>query len=407
MRKIFSALLLALVTTNASALSTQTKELLATIAMPLAVAAVANVTGVPQTQLTSLVSTLNQANVPPAQFVDVMRYTPVALTDNNGQPFVTYVQTQASQGVTGDALVSAILQQLQTHYNVTPQPATFVVDNTYIPQTYIPQTTFTPFDTSSSGFSSTSFDVIALPLAVAAVADIAGVPQDQLATLIATLNQANVPPAQMIEVVRYVPVVLIDNPQPFVQYVQQQTAQGVTGPALYPFIVRRLQPYYPSTQIALSAPPPQPAVVTRTPREPVRRRTVVVDQNFFPPVVVSRSAEVRQHPHGGPPGQLKKERGLQTGAEVVHAQQPVVVAPRGENKQQGHGNGRGQQRGREVVGRAPAVPLMAVPQVIATPRSGPAVVPQGRGNGRGPEGVGPPGHNKDKGNGKDKGKGKD
>jgi hypothetical protein len=39
---------------------------------------------------------------------------------------------------------------------------------------------------------------------------------------------------------------------------------------------------------------------------------VVHQDDFFPAVVTSRVAEVRAHPHGGPPGQLKKERALQT-----------------------------------------------------------------------------------------------
>lgn len=64
MRKAFAAaLLLTLVAVNASTLNI--KELLATIAMPLAVAAVSHVNGVPQTALANLVTTLNQANVPP------------------------------------------------------------------------------------------------------------------------------------------------------------------------------------------------------------------------------------------------------------------------------------------------------------------------------------------------------
>ena len=406
MRKLFSTLLLTLVTTNASALSTETKNLLATIAMPLAVAAVSRVAGVQQTQLTNLVSTLNQANVPPAQFVDVMRYTPVALTDNNGQPFVTYVQTQTSQGITGDALANAIVQQLRSRYNVTPQPPTYFVESNYIPGT---QTEVTPFDSGyfdNSTMSGSSLDVIALPLAVAAVSNIAGVPQDQLATLISTLNQANMPPNQMIEVVRYVPVALVDDPQPFVQYVQQQTSRGVTGAALYPLVARRLQPYYPTTQITLvppASPSPQPVVVNRTPiRARELRRPVVVDQNFFPSVVVNRTAEVRQHPHGGPPGQLKKQYGLQTGAQVVHAQQPVVAAPQGEEKGHGNGKARGHGRGREQQGQVviaqPAPVAVAAPQVIAAPAHG---------NGRGPEGNGPPGQNKDKEHGKEKSKGKD
>ena len=123
MRKMICIALALVFATNAFALNTETKELLAAIAMPLAVDAVSRVTGVPQTELANLVSTLNQGNVAPTQFVDVMRYTPVALTDNNAQPFVAYVQSEVSQGVTGDALVNAIVQQLQTKYNFTAQPA--------------------------------------------------------------------------------------------------------------------------------------------------------------------------------------------------------------------------------------------------------------------------------------------
>ena len=429
MRRLFSAVLLTLIASNAFALNQQTKDLLATIAMPLAVSAVAHATGVPETQLTSLVSTLNQANVPPAQFVDVMRYTPVALTDSNGQPFVAYVQNQASQGVTGDALVSAILQQLQTRYSVAPQPAfdaTYVVDDNYIPQTVVtrlatPSSTYTPYSTSTLD---DPLAYISLPLAVAAVADIAGVPQDQLASLLTTLNNANVPPAQIIEVVRYVPVALVDNGQPFVAYVQQQVSQGVTGPALVPLIQQQLQPYYPSTTINVVAPPEavpvttpvipehlrnrtvvvsnQVPAATSAPVVPehLRRRTVVVDQNFVPPVVINRVAEVKRHPvhpHGGPPGQIKKQIGVQTGAEVVHGGQP------GE----GHGNGHGRGHEKQVViaQPAPAVPPMAAPRVIVPPQRGPAVVvAQPHGNGRGPGGGGPPGQMKEHGNGKGKGK---
>lgn len=398
MRTLVSALLLTLATTNASALNTETKDLLATIAMPLAVAAVSRVTGVPQNQLSNLVSTLNQANVPPAQFVDVMRYTPVALTDNNGQPIVEYVQTQASQGLTGDALVSALLQQLQTRYNVRPQPVlqTYVIDDNYV----------TPFDTGHFDNNTRSVlrddSLISLPLAVAEVASMNGVPLDQLANFIATLNNANMPPSQIIEVVRYVPVALVDNAQPFVQYVREQTSQGVTGPALYPVIVRRLQPYYPSTTISVVAPPPQPqpAFVARPAAARVRTAPVVINQPFVPQVVVRRTDEVRQHPHGGPPGQLKKQSGLQTGAQVVHAEPPVIAAPRVEVKE--HGQGRGKERGRQIVVTQPTpqVAPMAVPQVI--------VAAPAAGTERGPEGNGPPGQNKgDKGKGKDKEHGKD
>jgi hypothetical protein len=210
---------------------------------------------------------------------------------------------------------------------------------------------------------------IAMPLAVAAVADIAGVPQDQLTTLLAMLNNANVPPAQFVEVVRYVPVALIDDGQPFVQYIQEQTSQGVTGSALVPLIEQRLRPYYPSTQINVTAPAP-----------------MVVTTEFIPPVVVRRVAEVRAHPHGGPPGQIKKQLGLQTGAEVVHGGKVRVKD-----------KGRGRDRQVVVVQQPP----VAAPQVVVVqqqPGKGHGNAGKEHGNGKGN------GKGKDKGHGKDKGK---
>src|SRR5438270_455278 len=111
--------------------------------------------------------------------------------------------------------------------------------------------------------------LIAMPLAVDAVANTRGVDLVQLASLVANLNQANVPPADFVQVVRDAPTT-----QPeFVPFVQTQVSQGVTGPALVAAIDQQ--------------------------------RTV-------------QSGRVEQHPHGGPPGQLKKIYGYQTGAEVVH-----------------------------------------------------------------------------------------
>ncbi len=381
------ALLLALAAFPAQAWALNTTELLSTIAMPLAVAAVSNVSGVPQSQLSNLVATLNQANVPPVRFVEVIRYVPVALIDQNGQPFVAYVQRETSQGVTGDALANAIVDRLRTNYNVTPtlrltgEPTEVVVREDYIPSV------------ASTRFESDPFSVIALPLAVAAISDVNGVSRDELANLIATLNNANVPPVQEIEIIRYAPVALVaDNGQPFVQFVQQQTAQGVTGPALVPVIVQQLRTYYPpQTQIALNTTAP---------------RRVVVERDFFPPVVVNRVEEVRVHPHGGPPGQIKKQLGLQTGAEVVHGTKPgrqftpapVAVAPR---KERGHGHGHAQ--GKREHGAPPPAPMIS----SAPPAAAPPVMPPGLAKGHhegGPPAGGPPGQAKPKGG---KGKGKD
>src|SRR5712691_8256604 len=214
--------LILLMPLTASAFNTD--DLLATIAMPLAVNAVANVNGVPQSRLADLVSTLNQANVPPTQFVEVIRYVPPALAPNTQSDFLQFVRDQVSQGNTGQRLVDAIVQQLRNNYNIQPQlalsapPTTIVVQDNYIPDVVVTRvTTLAPSYSTSNDLLS----LIGLPLAVAAVSNLTGVSQDSLANLLVTLNQANVPPVQEIQVIRYVPVALVvDNGQTFVQYVQ-------------------------------------------------------------------------------------------------------------------------------------------------------------------------------------------
>src|SRR3954468_4932727 len=121
MKKIALLLmLLALAPVRAGALNTN--DLLSLVAMPLAVDGVSRVTGVPQDQLAQFVSTLNQANVPPTQFVQTVRYAPVALQQPD---FVPYVETQRAQGITGVQLVDVIDQRLP-QYGVTMQPVEYV-----------------------------------------------------------------------------------------------------------------------------------------------------------------------------------------------------------------------------------------------------------------------------------------
>jgi hypothetical protein len=332
MRKVPLLLILLMIPAQLMALST--KDVLALVAMPLAVAAVADAAGVPEDQLVDLVSTLNQANVPPQQFVEVIDYVPVAVTQpaQPAQPtYVEFVRTETSRGITGDALLASIRRQ-------------FV---------------------ATGLASSDPLALIALPLAVAAVSEVTGVPESQLADLVATLNSANVPVTQEIQVIRYVPVALVDNNAPqFVDFVQTQVTQGVTGPALVPVVVQRLQTFYPQ---------PQRVVVTA----PAQR--VVIDDDFVRPV----------HPHGGPPGQLKKQLGLKTGAEVVHGRQmpqPMISSGRVENENRGHGKGHKKD-------------VLIVPPNVMAPVE--PVVVQQRGGGEG--------HGKDheKGGGKGKGHGKD
>src|SRR5437868_11856121 len=132
MRKLALLLiLLALIPTRASAFDTT--DLLALVTMPLAVDAVSRVTGVPQDQLAQLVSTLNQADVPPQQFVQTVRYAPVALQQPD---FVPYVQTQQSQGINGIQLVNVIDQRLP-QYGVTPVAVIDVTPSYVLSDNYI------------------------------------------------------------------------------------------------------------------------------------------------------------------------------------------------------------------------------------------------------------------------------
>ena len=388
------ALILALPT---SAFALNTNDLLSLVAMPLAVAAVSNVTGVPQQDLTNIVSALNKGNVAPTQFVEVVRYTPAVLTNQNTAPqFVDYVNTQVSQGVTGDALATAIADRLRGYgvqdINVASPPQIVYVDD----QSLLPATVLSPSVSYSPSTLGTNdlLSLVAMPLAVDAVANLTGVPTQDLMNLITQLNQANVPPPQFIEVVRYVPVVLVDQntaPQ-FVDYVNTQVNQGVTGNALANAIANQLRTYG-ASQINVTAPPQQ---------------IIVEQRNFVPPVVLTRVEEVRQHPHGGPPGQLKKIVGVQTGAEIVHGEKrgrqfpaPMTSAQPesvGKEKNKGEGHGRGHAEQQQQV-------------VVAPPAGAPApvVVQQQPGRGKGNDQGGPPGQAKDKekgkGKGKDKGKG--
>lgn len=148
--------------------------------------------------------------------------------------------------------------------------------------------------------------LVAMPLAVAAVSEITDVPANDLIDMVTLLNDANVPPVQFVEVVRYVPVALVveDTTQPrFIEVVRQQEQAGVRGIQLVTFIEERL-PYYglPVVDFDVTAP-----------------RLVDIEQDQIVPAVVrTRIAAVKAHPHGGPPGQLKKAAGVQTGAGIVH-----------------------------------------------------------------------------------------
>lgn len=179
--------------------------------------------------------------------------------------------------------------------------------------------------------------LVAMPLAVAAVAEIADVPPQPLFDLVALLNDAAVPPPQFIEVVRYAPaaLVVVDNdPRDFVQFVRLRTAEGLRQEALLRALETELRLYgIPDLQLVVSAP-----------------RVVEVREDFVPAIVRTLIVERKGHPHGGPPGQLKKAAGVKTGAEIVHGSRPGRDVDKvkgrdggGGKKKEGRGPGRGEK----------------------------------------------------------------
>ncbi|HJQ40831.1 MAG TPA: hypothetical protein VKB93_27145 [Thermoanaerobaculia bacterium] len=274
------------------------EDLVAVTAMPLAVADVTALPDIPQSDVMTVVTTLNQAAVPAPQFVEIVRYVPVALVQPAEPRFTTYVTQQYQSGVIGEPLAVAIADRYDAygieHVDIADPPVLTVVEQREI----LPPVVVTRFQRVDVD----PLALIAMPLAVAAVADIAGVPQNDLMRLVASLNQALVPAPQFVEVVRYSPVVLTDqtaSPQ-FLQFVTTEVDRGVLGRPLAFEIAERIETVEP---VDINVIEPRPALA---------------------PMVVTR--EARAHPHGGPPGQLKKQLRLQTGAEVVHGTSPRRVA---------------------------------------------------------------------------------
>ncbi len=271
MRQTAFAVLLLVLLLPVQASALQADDLVAIAAMPLAVAAVSELTDVPTNDLIDLVATLNQAQVPAPQFIEVVRFSPVALADTR-EPFVPYVTQEVGRGVRGEQLALAIEDRIQRYdgaqtIDVVHAPRVVVIDRAWYPDVVV--TRFQPLDPLS---------LVAMPLAVAAASQIADVPSSELVSLVRLLNEARVPAPQFVEIVRYSPVALVDRDPAFLTFVTTEVSGGNRGMEL----ARRIDARYHTTRIVAA----------------------------------------REHPHGGPPGQLKKELGLQTGAEVVHGTHP-------------------------------------------------------------------------------------
>ena len=300
-------LALAMFTFASPASALQTDELIALTAMPLAVADVVALPDVPRDDVMTVVTTLNRAVVPAPQFVEIVRYVPVALVEPAEPRFVTYVTQEYERGIVGEPLALAIADRYDTYgiddvAIVDPPVVTLVERREILPPVVVTRFQPVQFDPLA---------LIAMPLAVAAVADLVDVPRTDLMQFVASLNQAMVPAPQFVEIVRYSPVVLVDrtaSPQ-FIRFVSTEIDRGVIGRPLAFSIAERIETVEP---IGIRVLEPEPVLF------------VDRDDAILPPVVVTRVASA--HPHGGPPGQLKKTLGLQTGAEVVHGSRPKRVA---------------------------------------------------------------------------------
>jgi hypothetical protein len=117
----------------------ENEDLLALVAMPLAVAAVSEVTDVPMNQLMDVVSLLNDAAVPPPQFIEVVRYVPVALLVEapEGPAFPEYIRLREGEGLRGTDLVNSIEDRLRVYdvgvVNLRVDRARVDIDDNYVP----------------------------------------------------------------------------------------------------------------------------------------------------------------------------------------------------------------------------------------------------------------------------------
>lgn len=385
MKHKFAALmLLVLLGLPISANALETDELIALTAMPLVVAAAAELTDVPTSELMSVVSTLNNAMVPPTQFVEVVRYAPVAIVAPAEPRFTTYVTTEYARGVTGEPLALAIAEQYPAYgveeiQVVDPPVVTYVERQTILPDVVVTRFEPQPWDPLA---------LVAMPLAVAAVSEATDVPASDLISFIAALNRARMPAPQFVEVVRYSPVVLVSDDRPlFLRQVTTYVDRGVVGRPLAFALADRIG----------------------IDDIDVERPAIFIDRDddvFLPPVVTTRVATARAHPHGGPPGQLKKELGLQTGAEVVHGTRRGRSSDRAVVRVD---RDRDDDRGRRVV-----KPKAAKPQKARVQDRGPSRVPRnvrsgddGGNRGRGKSRVAKPrGNDGGDGGGRGRGQGK-
>jgi hypothetical protein len=276
---------------QATALNTSyDNDLLSTIAMPLAVSAVCDVRGVQTDRVGELVTYMDEANVAPADFVDVFRYVPVALVmRTDRQPdFVEWTHQQVINGVDGPELVTVMERKLRTYDSYVPVVSSYRtrrhIDYGYryaFNDEYVPVVIRHHCDRLLLD----PFALIEMPIAVANVYDIGGLPYDRVSDLVVELNLGDVPPVQFVEVMRYAPVAVVQ--ADFVPWVRTERIGGLSGFALVGAIDQQLVTYNVAPQIDLVSPVyySQPNYYPQ-----VVNYVAPVDPAFVPQVVQTRIA---------------------------------------------------------------------------------------------------------------------
>jgi hypothetical protein len=368
-------LLLAVIPLELEAFNTNSgSDPLSYVAMPLAVSAVCDVRGVQTDRVGQLVTYMDQANVAPADFIDVFRYVPVALVlRTDGRPdFVAWVGDQVSRGVTGADLASAMETQLRTYDNYVPvssyssrRPRDYAresYDYAY-QQDYVPVVIRRHCDRLLVD----PFSLLEMPVAVSNVCDL-GVPYDRVGGLAIELNLGRIGPLQFVELMRYAPVALSADAgyygQPdFVQYVRTQRTQGVFGDPLVQAVDRQLRVYSVAPQIDLSAP-----VYTNQPYyvpAPVQNYVAPLSPAYVPQVVRTRVASnfatgraISSQPAPAIAVAPQVQRLLQSQNGSA-----VVASPAQARRELARGN-RAQREFPVAAAQAPIAPVIAAPAQI-------------------------------------------
>ena len=308
-RIAIAVFLLALAPMQAKAFTTQNAytndDVLSYVAMPLAVSSVCDVRGVQTDRVGELVGYMNQAEVAPADFVDVFRYVPVALvmrTDRRPD-FVEWVHGQVGQGVVGVTLVTSMEHQLGTYSDYLPVSTRYrgtrrthryaYAYRDAFADDYVPVVVHRYCERQFAD----PMALIEMPIAVTSVYGL-GLPYQRVSSLAIELNLGDVPPLQFVEVFRYAPAALVvstDYGPDFVEFVHSQEIAGISGIGLVSVIDQRFPTWGIDAQIDLSTPyyygqnyyaPYAPTAVQYS----AQYYVPPVDPAWVPPVVQSRVA---------------------------------------------------------------------------------------------------------------------